>query len=179
MLECRKAIPLSEYERLSRQLQLLFLRSDVYQGARTLMLYWPVHNEPDTALIFTQAFRDQKTVLLPCVKHGQVFPVCYTIDMPLRKGAYNIQEPVQAQEYPADGIEVVVVPGVAFDPQGNRIGYGKGYYDKFLRNLNQRTIKAGFSFNRCLVEGIHTNTWDIPVDMIVTETGIQTKEQTL
>ncbi len=179
MLECRKAIPPSQYAHLSRQIQLLFLASDIYREARTLMLYVPVHNEPGTALIIARAWRDHKTVLLPSVRNGRVCPVYYPKDAPLKQGHHKVQEPVAAQEYAGNEIDVVVVPGIAFDPRGNRIGYGKGYYDKFLGELDQRTIKAGFSFNRCLVEGIHANTWDIPVDMIVTETGIQIKEQIL
>lgn len=177
MLECRKAISSLSYKRLSSRIQHLFMRSQVYKKTHALMLYLPVNNEPDTGRIILEAWNDNKTVLLPYIKGDSVYPVIYKKDMPLKYGTYKIKEPVHAEEYPVKDIGAVVVPGIAFDPYGNRIGYGKGYYDKFLSSLNKQTVKAGFSFNRCIIDKIYTDKWDIPVDMIFTETGIRTKEQ--
>ena len=177
MLECRRALSPLSYKRLSNKIQLLFVRSPLYKKTHALMLYWPVHNEPDTGRIIADAWRDRKVVLLPYIKGDRVFPAVYKKDMPLKHGKYNIKEPVHAEEYPVQDIDVVVVPGIAFDPGGNRIGYGKGYYDKFLNSLGKQTVKAGFSFNRCVIDTIYADKWDIPVDMVFTETGIQIKEQ--
>jgi 5-formyltetrahydrofolate cyclo-ligase len=177
MLECRKAITPLSYKRLSNKIQRLFMQSKMYKKTHSIMLYMPVHNEPDTSMIISSALHDNKVVLLPSIKGESVCPVIYKKDMPLKHGKYKIKEPVHAEEYPVQDINVVIVPGVAFDPYGNRIGYGKGYYDKFLGGLSRQTVKAGFSFSRCIVDSVYTNTWDIPVDIIFTETGIKTKEQ--
>ncbi len=153
------------------------MQSPMYKKVHALMLYLPVNNEPDTGMVISDALNENKIVLLPYIKGDSVYPVIYKKNMPLKYGKYNIQEPVHAEEYPVEDIGAVVVPGIAFDPYGNRIGYGKGYYDKFLSSLSKQTVKAGFSFTRCIIDKIHTDKWDIPVDMIFTETGILTKEQ--
>ncbi|HZW63336.1 MAG TPA: 5-formyltetrahydrofolate cyclo-ligase [Flavobacteriaceae bacterium] len=64
----------------------------------------------------------------------------------LKKNAYHIPEPVDGIEIPTDKLEVVFVPLLAFDKHGNRVGYGKGFYDRFLNNCNPGTLKIGLSF---------------------------------
>ncbi len=138
-----------------------------------------IDKEPDTAGIIAKAFNDDKIVLLPYIESesDKIYPVVYTKDMPLKHGKYKIKEPVHPVFYPEKDIDAVIVPAIAFDRYGNRIGYGKGYYDRFLSSLNKNTIKVGFSFNRCVVDEIHSQEWDVPVDIIFTETGTRTKEQ--
>jgi len=177
MLAWRKAINSAQYKILCYMIQSLFLRLTIYKESQSVMLYIPINNEPDTDEIISAAFRDNKIVLLPCIRDDSIVPVIYKKDMPLKYGRYHIKEPIEQEFYPAAGINVVVVPGVAFDRLGSRIGYGKGYYDRFLCSLDNKTIKVGFSFNGCIVDHIHKNERDIPVDMVLTETGVKTKER--
>lgn len=143
------------------------------------MLYLSVNREPDTAAIITRALDDGKIVLLPYMAGDKIYPALYTSDTPLRHGKYSIKEPAHPVFYPEKSIDVVVVPGVAFDHDGNRIGYGKGYYDRFLYGLRRHTAKVGFSFNACMVDEIYKQEWDVPVDVIFTETGKRTKEHSI
>ena len=177
MLECRKMIPDDHYRQLSIRLQTHFIKSAVYKNAHSIMLYIPIDNEPDTSIIIENAFKDKKTILLPVIKNKDIRAVVYTISTALKKGIYKTKEPVGNDPYPESGIDVVIVPGIAFDINCNRIGYGKGYYDRFLSNLNKHTIKVGLTFNRCIIDEITCEEFDIPVDMIFTEIGIKHRKK--
>ncbi|MCL5277738.1 MAG: 5-formyltetrahydrofolate cyclo-ligase [Deltaproteobacteria bacterium] len=177
MLECRKTMDAGDYRESSTRVQALFLQSSLYKGSRSIMCYLSVNNEPDTAMVMADAFESGKIVLLPYMREDSIYPVLYRMDMPLKRGRYGIQEPAHPEFFLEKRIDVVIVPGIAFDFYGSRIGYGKGYYDRFLCTLDKKTIKAGFSFKRCVVDKIKNNKWDIPVDVVFTETDILTKEQ--
>jgi 5-formyltetrahydrofolate cyclo-ligase len=91
----------------------------------------------------------------------------------LSVGSYNILEPKKdsISEINLDCIDLIIVPGVGFDEKGNRIGHGKGYYDKLLKNSKQVT-SIGLSFECQILKSIPTGVYDIPVDKIVTEKRI-------
>lgn len=86
----------------------------------------------------------------------------------IKKSNYNIPEPVGGIEIPTDKIEVIFIPLLAYDEQGNRVGYGKGFYDTFLAECNPQTIKIGLSFFEAEehIEGVIDT--DIPLDYCVT-----------
>jgi 5-formyltetrahydrofolate cyclo-ligase len=86
----------------------------------------------------------------------------------IKKNQYNIPEPVDGLEVPASKIEVVFVPLLAFDKTGHRAGYGKGFYDKFLKDCRPETIKIGFSFFEAeeKIEDVYEN--DVKLDYCVT-----------
>ncbi|MGB9735928.1 MAG: 5-formyltetrahydrofolate cyclo-ligase [bacterium] len=177
VLQCRKAITSQTYKKLSDKIQHLFLTSDLYRQSDSIMLYIPINNEPDTDRIISTAMKDGKVVLLPGIIDDEVYPVVYKKGMPLKHGKYNVKEPAQKEVFPVENIDTVIVPGVAFDRYGNRLGYGKAYYDRFLSKLDKHTIKVGLSFTICIVENLPVDPWDISLDVIITEIGFQTKEQ--
>ena len=86
----------------------------------------------------------------------------------IKKNAYNIPEPVNGLEVPANKIEVVFVPLLAFDKKGHRVGYGKGFYDQFLSECKPEAIKIGLSFFEAenLIEDVYDN--DVQLDYCVT-----------
>lgn len=90
----------------------------------------------------------------------------------LKKNTWNIPEPVDGIPIPEHMINVVFMPLLAFDKKGNRVGYGKGFYDNFLKQCNENTIKVGLSFFEVedKIEDIHDN--DIPLDFCVTPTQV-------
>ena len=92
----------------------------------------------------------------------------------IKKNHWNIPEPVDGIEVPNNKIEVVFVPLLAFDTKGNRVGYGKGFYDKFLRTCNPETMKIGLSFFEAeeAIEDISSN--DVPLDYCVTPKKVYT-----
>lgn len=90
----------------------------------------------------------------------------------IRKNEYNIPEPVDGIEVPSDKIDVVFVPLLAFDKKGNRVGYGKGFYDNFLNECRADVIKIGLSFFEAEEEIDDVFESDIPLDFCVTPNGI-------
>ena len=90
----------------------------------------------------------------------------------LKKGAYNIPEPIESlrnNKNSVKKVDVVIVPAVAFSTNGQRIGYGGGYYDRFLERLNKNTKKIGLTYDELLYENLPQEEHDIPVDIIVTD----------
>lgn len=92
----------------------------------------------------------------------------------IKKNQYNIPEPLNGLEVPTSKIEVVFVPLLAFDKLGNRVGYGKGFYDKFLSKCNPETIKIGLSFFEAeeIIEAVFEN--DVRLDYCVTPNDVYT-----
>ena len=90
----------------------------------------------------------------------------------IKKNSYNIPEPVEGIEVPDTKIDVVFVPLLAYDEEGNRVGYGKGVYDRFLKKCRPETIKIGLSFfsPEEKIEDVSSN--DIKLDFCVTPNGI-------
>lgn len=90
----------------------------------------------------------------------------------LKKNAYNIPEPEDGIEISTTQIEVVFIPLLAFDNKGNRIGYGKGFYDRFLSQCNPKTLKIGLSFFEAETEKIVANNKDIKLDYCITPQAV-------
>lgn len=141
----------------------------------TVMAYWPFRNEVDTSLIIRAALASGKRVVLPrTIKlERRLAPhVVSDLDRDLRPGAYGIMEPLpELPEASPEEIGLVIVPGLVFDRAGNRIGYGGGYYDRFLPQLS-RAAKVAVAFSLQLVPRVPFDERDRPVDYVVTEDGV-------
>ncbi|MFI3296526.1 MAG: 5-formyltetrahydrofolate cyclo-ligase [bacterium] len=135
-----------------------------YQNAAVVMLFSPLWDEVDVKRLFERAFDAKKRVILPTIVNGDIVPVELKPDTEWRVGKYNIDEPM-AEPYDGE-IDLVIVPGVAFDADGNRLGRGKGFYDRFLINYpNAYKIGVGFEFQ--LVDEIPTEPFDIKMDEVI------------
>ncbi len=138
------------------------------------MLYWSTHNEVETHDLVRQALKDGKKVFLPScnTEQGQIFP-CPVGEVPddLRQGAFGICEPCERKNRLQDlsELDLCIVPGIAFDRRGNRIGRGCGYYDRFLGKLSDKTMKIGVAYAFQIVDNIYPTDGDTHVDMVVTE----------
>jgi len=141
-----------------------------FQNAKSVLFYLSKDNEVFTNDMVKECF-GKKKVLVPFVKKGVDLGVC-EIDSfdSLEKGGYNVLEPVNKEdEINPEGIDLVIVPGVAFDSKGNRIGYGKGYYDRFLKRLNPDCKKIGLAFDFQVVDEIMAEDFDVAVDEVVSD----------
>lgn len=139
------------------------------------LLYYPHKNEVNTLNILNRLLSEGKTVLLPKVEGKHILPVKITDINSVSTGYAGIKEPEGGQVYRSD-IDVIVVPAVAFDEKGYRLGYGKGFYDKFLSNQN--ALKIGLAYDFQVLKEIPRDLHDIPVDIVITPTKIiRTKEE--
>ncbi|MBI4530626.1 MAG: 5-formyltetrahydrofolate cyclo-ligase [Candidatus Latescibacteria bacterium] len=128
-------------------------------------------NEVETRPFIEECLRSGKVLLVPVVDYRMKRLLSARIDTldELRVGRFGLYEPAlpPARFVDPSSIDLVVVPGVAFDPSGNRIGLGGGYYDHFLRDL--RAMKVGLAYQLQIVERIVPTPTDTPVDLIITE----------
>ncbi len=148
------------------------VNSEAYLKATTVLAYYPIKSEPQILPIICRALEDGKRVAFPISNtndHTLTFKYVNDISN-LRQGAYSILEPPACfEEYKGEGSALCIVPALAFDKSGIRIGYGKGFYDRFLANF--QGITMGVCYSKLLVESLPYEHTDIPVDIIITEEG--------
>ena len=164
--EKKQAMSLQEIEEKSRVLGEKLVCSPAYQQARTLYGYLPYNQEVRTVPMLEQAIRDGKRVAVPKV-YGDVMKFIYLDDLSRVEAGYaGIPEPVDDGPVADDPTSLVLMPGLAFDPEGHRIGYGGGFYDKFLAaEPNHPTLALCYDFQ--MLEKLETEEFDIPVDTVL------------
>lgn len=174
LLTQRRALSHDSWCASSRAAQLNLLSLDEYARAECVALYAPLHNETDTGLILAAAFQAGKRVLYPAVcGHQMVFRRVDRVET-LQEGAFGILEPCPTgADHQADEADLIIVPGVAFDLSGHRIGYGKGFYDRFLQHPGRRAHLVGLCHDFQLTDGaIPADVHDIPMEIIVSDKRI-------
>lgn len=135
--------------------------------AKTVMLYYSLPDEVDTHTLVDSLLMSRKTILLPRVTGEETMELRrYTGPSDLAIGAYNIMEPTGEVFADYVDIDLAVIPGVAFDSDGNRMGRGKGYYDRFLPLVPQ-AYKIGICFPFQKVESIPTDEYDVRMDEVI------------
>jgi len=144
--------------------------SDAYKNADTVLAYYPIGSEFNTLPIIAKALEDSKKIAFPISnREDYTLDFRYVNDMSvLTRGAYSIPEPSKsAEQYVLSDNSICIVPALAFDICGHRLGYGKGFYDRFLSNYNGTSI--GLVYGDFLLESLPHEPTDIPVDMIISE----------
>ena len=147
--------------------------TEEYKKAQTIMVYVSYRGEVETHTLIKTALKDGKCVCVPLCnsKNCSMTAREITSFSELKNGAYGILEP--ADDSPTidkAGIDFVIVPGCAFSKSGHRIGYGKGYYDRFLKDTS--AFKCGLSYDFSFADELPYEETDIPLDMIITETRV-------
>lgn len=162
----KRSMTAEQIEQKSARLGELFLASEAYKNAKTIYGYLPYNQEVRTVAMLEQALRDGKRVAVPKC-YGDEMRFIFMEDLSLvEKGYANIPEPVADGPVADDETALVLMPGMAFDPQGHRIGYGGGFYDKFLaKEPNHPTLALCYDFQ--MVEHLETEEFDIPVDTVL------------
>ena len=164
--EKKRAMTIEEIEAKSARLGELFLVSDAYKNAKSIYGYLPYNQEVRTVAMLEQAMKDGKRIAVPKC-YGDEMRFIFMDDLSkVEKGYSNIPEPVADDPIADDETALVLMPGMAFDPQGHRIGYGGGFYDKFLaKEPNHPTLALCYDFQ--MVEYLETEEFDIPVDTVI------------
>ncbi len=143
------------------------LNTSQWQNAATVMLYNALPDEVDLQLLLRQAWQAGKRVLLPVVKgDGEMVVRLVEASTPFQCGAYGIQEPVGDDFTDYGQIDLIVVPGMAFDAEGHRLGRGKGYYDRFLPQAGN-AYKLGVCFPFQFVDAVPVDPHDQRMDSVV------------
>ena len=164
--EKKRAMTEAEIVERSEKLAQLFYASDAYQKAKTVYGYMPYNQEVRTVPMLEQALKDGKRVAVPKC-YGDEMKFIYLDDLAkVEKGYANIPEPIADGPVADDTTALVLMPGLAFDPQGHRIGYGGGFYDKFLAaEPNHPTLALCYEFQ--MLPSLETEEHDIPVDYVL------------
>ena len=152
----------------SEKLKELFLASQQYKNAKTIYGYLPYNQEVRTVPMLEQAIKDGKRVAVPKV-YGDEMRFIYISDFSqVEKGYAGIPEPIADEPVAQDLTALVLMPGLVFDAQGHRIGYGGGFYDKFLANEpDHPTLALCYDFQ--MLPHVETECFDIPVDCVLWE----------
>ena len=164
--ERKRAMTEEEIVSRSKKLGELFAQSEAYKAAKTIYGYLPYNQEVRTVPMLEQALKDGKRVAVPKV-YGDEMKFLYLDDLSqVEKGYAGIPEPIADGPLADDDTALVLMPGLAFDPQGHRIGYGGGFYDKFLAaEPNHPTLALCYEFQ--MLPRLDTEEHDIPVDTVL------------
>jgi 5-formyltetrahydrofolate cyclo-ligase len=139
------------------------------RSTRTVMAFWSFGSEVDTSRLIEALHAAGKRVALPRVDGREVAAVVYVPGDPTTATSFGAMEPTSAEIVRPTEIDVVIAPGVAFDRNGGRIGYGGGFYDRFLRSVRADTQVIGLAFAVQLVDEVPRSEHDRLVDVVVTE----------
>ncbi|MDK2849072.1 MAG: 5-formyltetrahydrofolate cyclo-ligase [Desulfuromonadales bacterium] len=140
-----------------------------FRQADVLALYSPILNEVFTEEIFQEALRLGKTIAYPRVRGESLDFVLVASPQELEPGAFGVLEPTGSRLVPSGALDLVLVPGVAFDLEGYRLGYGKGFYDRVLCGAGRPALSIGLCFELQVVDRLPVEDHDQCLDLVITE----------
>ena len=165
--EKKRALTSEEIERRSAVLAHRLFETEPYRQARSLYAYLSFNQEVRTNPIIERAWADGKRVAVPkVIGNDMVFIWLERFDQ-LAEGYYGIPEPVADGPIADDATALVLMPGLAFDPQGHRVGYGGGFYDRFLEKEPDHPLVA-LCFDFQMLDHLEVEAHDVPVDVVIT-----------
>ncbi len=180
ILAVRNALPVEERERMSRDILSRFACLPMLPACKTVMIFLSFGTEINTDYIIEWLWEQNKNVLVPLckpqTKEMAIFPITQFADV--EPGYFGIREPKPDLRPPVakEAVDLVCVPAVAFDRRGYRVGYGGGYYDRFLADLGVPRI--GLAFSCQIIPEAPVDTYDQAVHGIITEAEwIKTQQQ--
>lgn len=135
--------------------------------SNTIMMFWSLQDEPHTH-DFIEKWGSVKKILLPVIVGEDIELRQYRNVDEMVVGRYGIKEPIGTSFENFEEIEMAIIPGVAFDNNHNRLGRGKGYYDRFLaKNTSPTLYKLGICFDFQIVDSLPVSAWDVPMDDVL------------
>jgi 5-formyltetrahydrofolate cyclo-ligase len=169
MLEKRNRLEGSEIVKRSKRIQEFVINSKEFQPVKVVGAYFAFGSEVKTDLIIERARMLGKKIALPSVEEDKITFYELSSSKYLIRGRFGIMEPVPYKR--VSKIDLLVVPGIAFDKKGYRLGYGKGYYDRLLSG--KRTFSIGLAYSFQLLENLPHDRYDKRLDAIASEDGIR------
>lgn len=149
-----------------------FLSTMSFRHSDTILLYHSINQEVDTTELIKTLLDTDKRVALPvCRDNGEMVFRYITSENDLTKGFFSAPEPNEScEEFISSKHAVCVIPAIAFDKKGFRLGYGKGYYDRFLTDPS--IVKVGFAYDELFVDSLPRGRFDIACDLVITPKGV-------
>ena len=168
-----KAVSTLEKSAKSDIIKRKLFNEEVFQKAKVVMFYVSLRDEVNTLTMIDEAIKTGKRVCVPVILREEKRLIAGEIKdraMDLEKQHFGIYQPKEAhaKEVPLHNIDLVVVPGIAFDKNNVRLGRGHGYYDRFLSGLHESTKTIGLAFDFQVVERLPKDSHDIPVWKTIT-----------
>lgn len=140
-----------------------------YRDAQTVMLYMPIKGEVSTYPIINMCLTEGKRVIVPVIKDKEIVPCLLESLDDMETGEFNVLVPSSQISVPLETIDLICIPGVAFTEGCYRLGYGGGYYDRFLPRLNTDCFKVGIAFDFQVLHFMAVEEHDYKLDMVLTE----------
>lgn len=170
------ALAPEDIQRQSHRAAELLFQQPEYRRAEIMMIYLSLPHEADTMPIVLQAWQDRKKVVAPQVlwESRQMMPIeVRNLDEDIGNNQFGIREPIRGMPIPIELIDLVIVPGLGFDPFGNRLGRGRGFYDRFLGKPGFHAVTCGFALELQIVDNIPAAHHDVKVRMLVTNEQVR------
>lgn len=167
ILQKRNSMPQEEILEKSNKIKNKLFTLKHYKNSKTIMFFVSFDSEVNTHEMVKESLKN-KAVVVPKVWHHEIEPSIIIDFDNLVPGKFGILEPIETMRIAYKNIDLILVPGIVFDMEGHRIGYGFGYYDKFLAKV-PKALKIGLAFDFQVVDKIPREMHDVPVDIVVTE----------
>jgi 5-formyltetrahydrofolate cyclo-ligase len=167
----RDALPGAERAARSEAIAGRLLGLDEAIGAATVLAFWSFGSEVDTAPLIDRLRSGGATVALPRVEDGDIVPVVWTPGSSMTETSFGSREPTDGRVLEAGELDLIVVPGVAFDRSCHRVGYGGGFYDRLLVRTREGAAVA-IAFGIQVVDEVPSGPLDRTVDAILTEDDV-------
>lgn len=177
ILRLRDRQSIGDTEEKSRDIIDQVLHLHEYVRARGIACYVSKDTEVSTRVLIRTALGQEKRVLIPVIKKGEIdlfFSEIKDLGKELSPGTFGILEPKPefVREVSLDVVDMIFVPGIVWDREGYRLGWGRGYFDRAIKKLPAHVRSAGLAFNMQLVNRVPRDQFDVPVDMVVTESRV-------
>lgn len=168
MLEMRNRLNHPEIAKKSKTIQEFVIKSKEFESAKVVGTYYALGSEVTTELIIKRATILGKKIALPRVEEDKITFYELSSTKSLIRGRFGILEPQPYEQM--NDIDILIVPGIAFDKKGNRLGYGMGFYDRLLSC--KRTFSIGLAYSFQLLENLPHDKYDKRLNAIASEDGI-------
>lgn len=174
ILNIRNNMTIEDVQKNSRAIMDKIINLDIYKQSKVVFIYMDFKNEVTTSRLLKHMLSEKKRVVIPYTDTVNIvlIPSEITKESDLMLNSFGYYEPKNISPVDPEEIDLVIVPGVVFDKSFNRIGFGKGYYDRILSKLKPSAKKVAIAHDFQVLQSIPTEDHDIKMDMIITEETI-------
>ncbi|WP_432663492.1 5-formyltetrahydrofolate cyclo-ligase [Wukongibacter baidiensis] len=177
LLKNREVMEKQTVEKLSKKIMKNVIKIPEFKQSKVVMIYLSFKNEVETNELIDWCFEQGKEVVIPycVVDNRQIIPCKLDVERKgLKKNKYGIWEPKKDSMVTVEieNIDSIIIPGVGFDENCNRLGFGGGYYDRFLVKRKKNIPAIAICYQNQIIKSVPTDNYDIPMDMVVTECNI-------